>query len=382
MQGPQKSLEEQLAEALRENALLKASIADSDAFFEMAPVPLAISIDADAREIRVNSAFAKLLGIAVGTNASVLSNDKLPYRFLRSGVEVPGEDLPLPKCCRTGQEVADELEIARADGQRFHIYGCAKPLLDEEGKVRRALSAFVDVTAKKEAEVALEKTLKLARLANEELQQFTYAASHDLQEPLRSISSYAQLLQRQFAENKEAQEFTSFIVDGVNRMNALIRDLLTYSRMGTSPKRTAIGLSALLQWSLLNLERSVRETGAQVTYGDLPQVSADETQIVQLFQNLLSNSFKYRSADPPKIEISADEGIDFYTISVKDNGIGIDPRFHQQVFGVFKRLHGREVPGTGIGLALCRKIVEGHGGKIWVESDGKHGSVFKFTLPL
>lgn len=233
----------------------------------------------------------------------------------------------------------------------------------------------------KEASELAERTLAAVQSANEELQQFAYAASHDLQEPLRSIATYAQLLERRCALDAEGSEYTHFIVDGVNRMNVLIRDLLTYSRTGHSPKRTTVNLDSLVQWSMLNLQQAIRDCGAEVTYEGLPEASVDESQMVQLFQNLLSNALKYRGEAPPVIKITAEEGPSEYTILVSDNGQGIEPRFHKQVFGVFKRLHGREIPGTGIGLALCRKIVEGHGGQIWVESDGKNGSTFKFTLP-
>lgn len=251
---------------------------------------------------------------------------------------------------------------------------------EENARLRAANEAFT-AECKEAAELA-EQHLRAVQAANEELQQFAYAASHDLQEPLRSIATYAQLLERRHALDQEASEYTHFIVDGVTRMNVLIRDLLTYSRTGHSPKRTTVSLDSLVQWSVLNLQQAIRDSGAEVTYEGLPEVSVDESQIVQLFQNLLSNALKYRGSAAPKISITAEEGPHGYTILVADNGQGIEPRFHKQVFGVFKRLHGREVPGTGIGLALCRKIVEGHGGQIWVESDGQNGSTFKFTLPF
>jgi light-regulated signal transduction histidine kinase (bacteriophytochrome) len=233
---------------------------------------------------------------------------------------------------------------------------------------------------------ALEQTLEQAQAAalsaQEELRIFAYAASHDLQEPLRAISSYAQLLERQYAASAEAAEFTSYIVDAVNRMTVLIRDLLTYSRLA-QPQRRTISLASLVQWAMMSLDLPIREAKARIVYEELPEVQVDESQTVQLFQQLLSNALKYRSAEPPEIEITAEERGDAYTISVRDNGMGIEPRFHEQIFGVFKRLHGREVPGTGMGLALCRKIVEGHNGRIWVETaEGEHGSVFKFTLPF
>jgi light-regulated signal transduction histidine kinase (bacteriophytochrome) len=214
------------------------------------------------------------------------------------------------------------------------------------------------------------------------LQHFSYAASHDLKEPLRTISTYTQLLQREYGDAPQAAEFTAFIADGIQRMNALIESLVIYSRTGAPRRRIAVSLQSLIQWALLNLEPYVRESGAQITCGDLPTVMVDETQMVQLFQNLLSNALKYRSSDPPCIVVSSDETAEGYIISVQDNGIGIDPRYQSQIFAPFKRLHGREVPGVGLGLALCRKIVEGHGGRIWVESDGKRNSVFKFTLPF
>ncbi len=253
-------------------------------------------------------------------------------------------------------------------------------LREETARLRAENEALKDEHGK--AEELMERTLAAVQSANEELHQFAYAASHDLQEPLRSIATYAQLLERRYALDQDASEYTHFIVDGVNRMNTLIRDLLTYSRTGHSPKRTTVSLDSLVQWSLLNLQQAVHDSGAEVTYDGLPEISVDESQIVQLFQNLLSNALKYRGSAAPKVSITAEEGPSGYTILVADNGQGIEPRFHKQVFGVFKRLHGREVPGTGIGLALCRKIVEGHGGQIWVESDGQNGSTFKFTFPF
>lgn len=251
--------------------------------------------------------------------------------------------------------------------------------LSEIASLRESLENCV--AARKNTEEECARALNAVRSANEELQVFSYAMSHDLKEPLRSISSYAELLQRHYTGDQQATEFTWFITDGVRRANTLVEDLWTYCRTGAPTRRTAIKLNSVVQWALLNLEQSVRESGAQITCGDLPVLMVDESQMVQLFQNLLLNSLKYRSSDVPKIEISAEEQTDAYTISVRDNGVGIEPQYHCQIFRAFKRLHGREVPGTGLGLALCRKIVEGHGGRIGVESNGKNGSVFKFTLP-
>jgi light-regulated signal transduction histidine kinase (bacteriophytochrome) len=255
-----------------------------------------------------------------------------------------------------------------------------KPVEQQLAEALRENATLRESLAKAQEEC--ERNLGAARSANEELLQFSYAASHDLREPLRSVSTYAELLQRRYADDAQAKEFMSFIIDGVNRMYSLIESLLTYSRTGLPARRTPVNLNSVLQWALLNLESSLRESGAEVTFGDLPVVVVDEAQMVQLFQNLVSNALKYRRGDVPKIHVSSEEEPGGYLISVRDNGAGIEPRYHSQIFTAFKRLHGREVPGTGLGLAMCRKIVEGHGGRIWVESEGNQGSVFKFTLPI
>jgi signal transduction histidine kinase len=369
----------------RENEQLRARLADLETIITMMPVPIAISEDSAGEHVEVNPAFGALLGIDTDVDVSGygLEAGALPFRFYRNGHLVGAGDLPMREAARKREEVHDELEIVRDDGLRYYIFGYARPLFDEVGEVRRTFSAFVDVTERKRAERALEHSMQALRNANEELQQFAYAASHDLQEPLRTIASYAQLLERRYTADKDASEYTGFIVEGVNRMNALIRDLLTYSRVGGAEnlKRIPLNMNLALQWAMLNLDRSIREHKATVTQDNLPEVIADETQMVQLFQNLIGNSIKYRSDLPPLIHVGAEEGAEECIFSVRDNGVGIDPKFASQVFGVFKRLHGREVPGTGIGLAICRKIVENHGGRIWVESDGKNGSCFKFALP-
>lgn len=221
-----------------------------------------------------------------------------------------------------------------------------------------------------------------ARLATEELQQFVYAASHDLQEPLRTVSAYAQLLQREYPQGGQAAEFAAFIVNGAGQMGALVRDLLTYSRIRTEPNQEMMNLDTALQRALLTSSDRIRESGAQVTSGELPEVFADEAQIAHVFEHLIGNAIAYRSSTAPTVHITADQDCETCTVSVQDNGLGIEPRFHEHVFQAFKRLHGKDTKGTGLGLTMCRKIVRAHGGRIWVESDGQHGSTFKFTLPV
>lgn len=233
-----------------------------------------------------------------------------------------------------------------------------------------------------DCEARLSQVTAGEKAARDELNQFVYAASHDLQEPLRAISAYTQLLQRKYADDPECAELTGFVLEGAGRMHSMISSLLAYSRINPVPRRTVMKLAVVAQWAVANLGAEIRESGAKITVGDLPEVAIDESQFVQLFQNLLSNALKFRGEEPPRIEISAEEQENGYVISIRDNGPGIPPKYHTQVFDVFKRLHGKSIPGNGIGLALCRRIVHGHGGRIWVESEGSGGSTFKFTIPF
>jgi light-regulated signal transduction histidine kinase (bacteriophytochrome) len=217
------------------------------------------------------------------------------------------------------------------------------------------------------------------------LQQFAYVASHDLQEPLRMITGYTNLLAKRYRGKLDASadEFIDFAVDGANRMRVLINDLLTYSRVGThSSKPAPTDCELVLSQTLAGLELAIRESGATVTHDALPTVNGDEVQLGQLFQNLIGNALKYRNEHEPAVHIGCERRDNDWLLSVCDNGIGIDPRFAERIFVIFQRLHTREqYPGTGIGLAVCKRIVERHGGKIWVESEPGKGSTFYFTLP-
>ena len=219
----------------------------------------------------------------------------------------------------------------------------------------------------------------------EELQNFAYAVSHDLREPLRMVASYTQLLRRRYESqlDGEAHEFMQFITESVERMERLLNDLLTYSRQFRASDKPVSEADAevALAGVLLNLEKPIRESGAQITHGALPKVVIDFPQLTQLFQQLIANSILFRASEPPRIHISAEDDDDHCTFSVRDNGLGIEPRYHEQIFGVFKRLQGREYPGTGMGLAIAKRIVEQYGGRIWVESEAGKGATFRFTLP-
>ena len=221
--------------------------------------------------------------------------------------------------------------------------------------------------------------------SNLELQEFAYIISHDLQEPLRAIISFSQLIEENYGEllDSEGKEFFSYILEGGKRMKDLISELLNYSRLSTRQKPLkSNNFNDLLNNALFNLKESIKESGAIITHDELPTLIAEKTQIVQLFQNLISNAIKFRSGNIPKIHIGVKENLNEWLFSVEDNGIGIDPEHFERIFKIFQRLHTRnEYPGTGVGLAICKKIVERHSGKIWLKSEIGKGSTFYFTIP-
>jgi light-regulated signal transduction histidine kinase (bacteriophytochrome) len=230
-----------------------------------------------------------------------------------------------------------------------------------------------------------ERLLAEQKRHHEELRQFAYAVSHDLREPIRMIVSYAQLLERRYQPqlDGDGQEFMRYILEATQRMDRMLGDLLTYSHQFRSFDQPveSVQPEGALQGALLMLDAAMRQSGALVTNDPLPSVVFDFAQLTQLFRQLIANSITFRGAETPKIHVSAADLGDAIQFSVRDNGIGIDPRYHDQIFGVFKRLQGREVPGTGIGLAICKRIVEQHGGRIWVASEPGQGSTFHFTVP-
>jgi signal transduction histidine kinase len=240
-------------------------------------------------------------------------------------------------------------------------------------------------TRRRRAERELEDTAARLARSNADLEQFAYVASHDLKEPLRAISGSVQVLQTRFGAElgPDAEEFVRHTVDGANRMQTLIDDLLTYSRLTTrEAPLEPTDCNAVLKDALKNLEVAIQENRAVVTSDELPVVRGDRTQLLQVFQNLVSNALKYRSQRTPRIQIGAEDKGGEWQISVRDNGIGIAPQYADRIFKIFQRLHTRkDYPGTGIGLAVCKKVIERHGGTIWVESEPEEGSTFFFTLP-
>ena len=283
------------------------------------------------------------------------------------------------------QQIGTGIELIgrHRNGSTFPIEIMLSPLESPEGVLVTA--AIRDITARKKADDDLLKKVEELNRSNVELGQFAYIASHDLQEPLRMVASYTQLLSRRYKGklDADADEFIAFAVDGASRMQQLIQDLLAFSRIGTKGRDLLnVSSETAFNRALLNLRKTIEESGAQVTHDPLPAVMADETQLIQLFQNLVGNGIKYQNPGIPAIHVSVvKNGGEKWVFSVKDNGLGIDPQYFERIFGMFQRLHKREeFEGTGIGLAICKKIVERHGGNISVQSQPGEGSTFSFAL--
>jgi len=273
-----------------------------------------------------------------------------------------------------------------AGGELRYISTSGEPIFDDAGKFRGYRGVGRDITERKRAQAVLRAAYDELARSNAELQQFAYVASHDLQEPLRMVASYTQLLEKRYGDrlDQDAREFMDFIVDGATRMKQLIEDLLAYSRVGTRGKELRpVQSQAALDKALVNLRAAIESAGASIAQDALPEVNADDTQLVQLFQNLVGNAIKFRKKDePPRIHVGAEDAGNEWRFCVADNGIGIEPQYFERIFMVFQRLHTRdEYAGTGIGLAICKKVVDRHGGRIWVESARGKGSKFYFTLP-
>jgi PAS domain S-box-containing protein len=277
-----------------------------------------------------------------------------------------------------------ERTIVRPDGTEVPVEVTVSSM-DTRGGDQIVLASVRDVSERlRAARELLRRAVDLER-SNAALEEFAYAASHDLQEPLRMVASYLQLLQNRYQGNldSDADDFIGFAVDGARRMQALINDLLSYSRVGTqAAPMEEVALSAILEMAAANLHASIEDTGATIVTGDLPTIVANRSQLVQLCQNLVGNAIKFHGGRVPEVHIDARRGKGEWVITVRDNGIGIEPRHADRIFMIFKRLHpASEYPGTGIGLSICRKIVERHGGRIWIDSVPGSGSSFHFALP-
>jgi PAS domain S-box-containing protein len=375
-----KRAEQELAARMRQSEEQERTL---EALF--AHIPAGIVLVSGPPEFRVErvSVFACRL---VGRSCAELVGPRVGDHHAVWGIRHPDgrlasiDELPLVRAVRRGEMALDEdWLLERADGSLVPVLCNCSPIRGADGAIRGAVSTFVDVSDRLEARERLQA-------ANAELEQFAFIASHDLQEPLRMVGSYMGLLQRRYGPHldRRANEYIDFAVDGAARMQRLIRSLLDFARLGRGQaKLEDVDAAAALTDALELLGERVADSGASVTHGELPQVRADRDQLVRLFQNLVGNGIKYAAkARRPVVRVEAAHEGDFWKFTVADNGIGIAPEDRERVFALFQRLHsGDEYPGTGIGLAICKRIVERHGGRIWVDSIPGEGAAFSFSLP-
>lgn len=343
-------------------------------------------VDPDGRCTFINPACLRLLGYERAEEVLGTTIHEVIHARTENGCPLPGSECPILGVLTGGEPAhcTEDVFWCR-DGSAIPVEYRAHPIL-RDGRIIGAVVSFTDISERREASATLRRMIDELARSNAELERFAYVASHDLQEPLRSVASYAQLIERRYRSrlDEDADAFIGFMVEGVRRMQALINGLLAYSRLQTGAaalQPTDAGVA--LQAALLNLDEAVASAGGQICIGDMPLVQADPTQLVQLFQNLIGNALKFRRPDsPPRVHVAAWRNGPGWEFVVADNGIGIPPEHHQRIFDVFQRLHSQpEYPGTGIGLALCKRIVERHGGQIWVESMPDDGAEFHFILP-
>jgi PAS domain S-box-containing protein len=337
--------------------------------------------DREARFTRVNDSQAIQLGLcdpgeAVGKTDFDFYPEDLARQFQADEQEI----------IESGEPLISKVEVLVREGSPPRwVLTTKAPVFDAQDRAVGIVGMGHDITPRVLAEERLKQTLEELARSNEELQQFAYVASHDLQEPLRMVASYTQLLSRRYKDrlDDDANDFIAYAVDGATRMQGLIHDLLAYSRVGTQARPLEPApLDDLFRRAVSNLQMAIEEAGAQVTCDPLPMLTVDASQLVQLFQNLAGNAIKFRGDAPPAVHVSAVKKGHDWTFRVRDNGIGIEPEYAERIFVIFQRLHGKtEYPGSGIGLAICKKIVTRHGGRLWVEGEPGKGSTFCFTLP-
>jgi PAS domain S-box-containing protein len=360
-------------------AALRASEARFRQTFELAASGIA-HVALDGKFLRVNKSLCEILGYdesaLIGRSVKQISHP---------------EDRDLTDAqrarVRSGEVESARFEkrYIRSDGSAVWVELAVALVRNEARAPLYEIAVFDDISERKTHEAALREAHEELKRSNSELEQFAYVASHDLQEPLRMVASYTQLLQRRYIEklDGDAKEFMHYIVDGASRMKQLIEDLLSYSRVGTRSKEyKAVEVGVSLDKALANLKAAITESGAEVTRDKLPVVNGDEVLLPQVFQNLIGNALKFRPKErAPHVHVGVTEHAHEWQFSVRDNGIGIEPEYFERIFMLFQRLHMKgEYPGTGIGLAICKKVAERHGGRIWVESKPGEGSTFHFTV--
>jgi PAS domain S-box-containing protein len=378
-----KQAEREHAERVREQAaraVAEATRAHFQSLLEAAPDAIVV-VDGAGRIVLVNSQAEVLFGYPrvelLGQLVELLVPEGIRVTHLARRAAYAGQPDPPSKAASLA------MRGRRRDGSEFPAEISLSPLETDEGPL--VISIVRDITERTRITEQLQQQAADLARSNADLQQFAYVASHDLQEPLRMVASYTQLLARRYQGklDADADEFIAFAVDGATRMQHLIEDLLAYSRVGTRGKQFAsTDVNVVVSRVLRDLQGTIDGSRAVVTRDDLPTVDADAVQLGEVFQNLIANALKFRGAEDPRVRVSAERDGNTWRFAVRDNGIGIEPRHAERIFVIFQRLHARaDYPGTGIGLAICKRIVERHGGKIWVDSRPGAGSTFSFTLP-
>ena len=374
-----------ITERKRAELALKENESQLSGMFEaMAEAVMVLATSGEI--VRANPAAERILGMTRDAIRSNRYRDQ-GWKVLRpDGSPMPLEERPIAVAMATREAVRDCLVgLDRTDGSRVWLNLSAVPLLGGSGEFAGVLVSAADVSRLHQAETELALQAEELARSNAELEQFAYVASHDLQEPLRMVSSFLQLLKQNYGGKlgEDGEDFINYAVDGALRMQQMISDLLEFSRVGRQgDPLSETELDAVMEEALTNLGGAVEDAGAKVTQDQLPIVVGDACQLVQLFQNLLGNAVKFRGERPSRVHVGAEGGEGEWVFRVQDNGIGIPPADAERIFRTFERLHTRdEFPGTGIGLAVCKKIVERHGGRIWAESKPEEGTTIYFTLP-
>ncbi len=369
------------AQQLRIDSCLRQVAEDAATFFRSMVdyVPIGISrTDLGGHFVYVNEHFCQMFGTSADDLLGKSEEEMIPlFATTKSGIT--------NRRAIDRDEPEERIEQLTIGGQEQFVKVIRTAVKDAQGRVVGIQSLLLDVTELKRAQGVLERHAHNLERSNLDLQQFAYVASHDLQEPLRAVSSYCQLMEKHYSAqlDERAIRWLQFVVNGAQRMQTLVRDLLTYARIDNKAESwITVDSYAVCRLAIDNLSQAIAESGARITVGKLPIVWADGTQLEALFQNLIGNAVKFRSERSPRVTIAAKQFESDWLFSVRDNGIGIKPEFQDRIFEIFKRLQSQEqFPGTGIGLAICKRIVERYGGKIWVESQFGQGSTFYFTLP-